>query len=684
MTSQIWLARLCRVGLAALLASQLHLAGAQVAAPVTGAASAARSRAAAPQLPIEFFANLPLVSNLTLSPDGQRIAALLNQPHRTLLITRAIDGQESQVVLQSDNDKYIFKWARWVNNDRLVVSVRYAARRNSVGTVETRLLSVKADGSGVVNLVRHWAGGTRGMGIVARPAQLQDQVLDWLPEDGKHVLLQLQEGETGQPAVYKVNVDTGDRKLVHPPERKVEEWITDAQHRVRVGIRTHEDELEIRACDPDGQNWRTLWRFRGFEAAVWPLGFGRDPQELFVRTDHEGRAAVFSVRLDQPDLPRRLRLSHPRYDVDGELMYAPKSGEVLGLRGDGTDNERGETRSELWEPQWRALAQSIDKGLPERSNRLLDITADETHYLLFSSGNGQPGEYYLGERATGNLTLLAETHPSLPVKDLVGKHVVRIKARDGLNLSAFLSLPAGRGLGDAGSRLPLVLLPHGGPHSRDGDDFDTWTEFLANRGYAVLQVNFRGSDGYGREFKKAGLGRWGLEMQDDLTDGVQWAIDRGIADAGRVCIVGASYGGYAALMGAVKTPELYRCAASFAGVSDLPELILHHGDYRGGRIAAERQIGDMWNDRARLRATSPALHAERIRVPVLLVHGTADRVVPVDQSEGMAKALRRANKPYLYIEQEGGDHHLSRNPDRLQFFKALEKFLAENLNPVIR
>ncbi|MFY9511185.1 MAG: alpha/beta fold hydrolase, partial [Rubrivivax sp.] len=228
--------------------------------------------------------------------------------------------------------------------------------------------------------------------------------------------------------------------------------------------------------------------------------------------------------------------------------------------------------------------------------------------------------------------------------------------------------------------LPLVLLPHGGPTSRDDIDFDPWAEFLADRGHAVLQVNFRGSEGYGLAFRQAGLKRWGLEMQDDLEDAAAWAQRQGLGADGRICIVGGSYGGYAALMGLVKTPALYRCAVSFAGVTDLPALIAHESDYIGGRNAALRTIGDPERDGERLRATSPALQAQQLRAPVLLVHGNADRVVPVAQSQAMARALQRAGKPHRYVEQDGGDHHLSRQQHRLALFGELETFLDQHLH----
>lgn len=658
------------------------LIGAGLIAVALRAPSVAATEPAPPVLPLEAFAALPALSAVMLSPDGRQIAALLNTSDRTVLVTRPLSGRTLRPVLSTDNEKFQITWARWVNAERLLVGVRFPSQRGFVGTTETRLLSIKADGSGQLNLVKNEP--IRGSAVSRGYApQLQDGVIDWLPEDGRHVLLQLASSpDSVLPAVYKVNVGTGERSLVQRPERQVRRWVTDAQHRVRLGIHEADGAYEVRERGLEGGDWRLLWAFEAESThMVWPLGFGLDPQELFVLALHEGRRALFSVRLDQPGLPRTLRLAHPKHDVSGRLLRAPRNGAVLGVQAwGGSGDGDPEGRTELWDTTWRQLMQALGQALPGRDNRLIGIGHDEQQYLVYSSGNGQPGEYYAGDRRSGELALIGEDHPALSAATLAGKRPVRIKARDGQDLAAYLSLPPGHQT-DKDGALPMVLLPHGGPHSRDDMDFDVWTEFLANRRYAVLQVNFRGSDGYGQAFRTAGLQRWGMEMQDDLSDAVAWAVAQGVADARRVCIVGASYGGYAALMGAVKTPTLYRCAASFAGAFDLQDLVSHQAQYVGGLAAAERQIGRYWGDRERLRATSPALQAARIQVPVLLVHGTADRSMPVEQSRDMAKALRLAGKRHEYIELEGGDHFLSRNSHRLRFFGALERFLAESLAP---
>nr|WP_243846446.1 alpha/beta fold hydrolase [Rhizomicrobium palustre] len=238
--------------------------------------------------------------------------------------------------------------------------------------------------------------------------------------------------------------------------------------------------------------------------------------------------------------------------------------------------------------------------------------------------------------------------------------------------------------GKEAKNLPVVILPHGGPMARDDMSFNWEAQFLANRGYAVLQPNFRGSTGYGKAFKKAGYGQWGLKMQDDVTDGVKKLIADGIADPKRICIVGGSYGGYAALAGVSFTPELYACAAAWAPVTDLREQLADESRDSGGSdawlMSAESvYIGDRRNDATKLDAVSPALHAGKIKVPVLLVHGTADATVRISQSERMASALEKAKKKVTFIKVDKETHYLQTAPSRILWLTELEKFLKANI-----
>lgn len=621
------------------------------------------SASGTPPLSAEQIAKPPFISGVTLAPDGKHIAGLMNLPDGTVLVTQATDGGAIRNVLLSDNTTVALGWARWVSNDRLIASVHY---RKQKGRTQTRLVAINLDGGEQRDLSELDDTGLRAS------QQIQDEVVDLLPGDGRHILLALDAPTARSPAVYKLDIESGSRRMLEPPQRRVGRWMTDAQHRVRLGIRQQGEQIDIITRDPDGHAWRTLWSYPLFSAeSVTPLGFDQDPYTLFVMALHEGRDAVFSVNLRDPALPRVLRLAHPKQDLDGRLIRSPLTGEAVGLIGDADDD--GQT-SRFWDPELATLATEIDKALPGRFNRLLELSRDEMRYLVHSSGNGQPGQYYLGDRQTGRLSLLAEQYPHLPRAQLVGKEAVSITARDGLPLHAWLSRPKSAGTAPG----PLVLLPHGGPHTRDGNDFDPMSEFLASRGYTVLQVNFRGSSGYGHSFEMAGLQRWGLEMQDDLTDATQWAIKQGIADPGRICIVGGSYGGYAAMMGTIRTPDAYRCAVSVNGVTDL-EALIHHLRSRGGRSLARLQFGSFWSDSARLHATSPVFHTAAIKTPLLLIQGDADQTVPVEQARSMVEALTRAGRPPEYLELKGAGHSLGQPTHRLQYLKALDGFLEKHL-----
>ena len=279
--------------------------------------------------------------------------------------------------------------------------------------------------------------------------------------------------------------------------------------------------------------------------------------------------------------------------------------------------------------------------------------------------------YLVGDRDKKSLLVFSERYPSLPMDQMAEKKIISYAARDGLEIEGYLTVP----LRHEDGAIPAIIFPHGGPISYDGGGFDYWTQYFASRGYAVLQMNFRGSSGYGFEFMASGLQAWGLEMQNDVEDGTRWLIEQGIADPERICVVGASYGGYAALMEAARNPDLYQCAVSFAGVTDVAYLVTSHRNYTNYEIVKE-QIG---SKRSELRQRSPLHNAEAINIPVLLAHGTKDRSVRLRHSERMEKELRKAGKDVTYLEFEDGDHYLSAQEHRVAFFSAMDAFLHEHL-----
>ncbi|MFZ6875307.1 alpha/beta hydrolase family protein [Undibacterium sp. Di27W] len=631
---------------------------------------------AATELPVEAFAALPAVQNLSLSPDGKKVAMLVNQQGTSSIVVNTL-GQawdQSKPLLSTDNKKFNFKWVHWVSNDKLLVSTLFPERRivngytGGVDVLETRLLAVSIDGKSVVNLVK--PNSVRGPYL----PQFQDRVIDFSPDDGKHVLIMLADQERSiDPGVYSLDLETASRSLVQSARQHFHSWMTDRQHRVRLGIYQDKTDIEIHVCDPDGRNWRKRWSYQALSAeAVTPLGFGKNPNQLYILSNHQGRQALFTVDLGLAEAKPELVLANAQLDMNGQLVYSNKTGEAIGLLGTSFE---GKAEINYWEQNRRELAKFIDDAIPNRINQLVSMSADENRYVVHSSNHQTPGQFYLGDDAANTLELFAQNYPALPAASMVSKKMVTIKSHDGLKLPAYLSLPQVA----VARNLPTVLLVHGGPQGHDDASFDIWTQFLANRGYAVLQVNFRGSTGYGSKLMASGLKRWGQEMQDDLSDATRWMIAQGTADPARICIVGASYGGYAALMGVAKTPELYQCAVSFAGVSDLFEMGLDKSQYQNGKALFEKQVGSLDEEKARLKSTSPRFLAKTIKAPVLLVHGMQDRSVSVEQSVMMDAALTEAGTPHRFIRLENGDHYLSMYEHRMLFFKELEAFLAKSL-----
>lgn len=617
-------------------------------------------------LPLEVFYKDAMIRNVELSPDGTHLLALKNVGSDTAVMVINLNTGETFYPTKTDNKEFKFNWISWANNDRILMSLRFdSTMHNGVKYMQTRLLATDAKKPGkMITLVK-----PDGDALYNYVSQFQDNVISYLPDDPDHVLISVDREVPLHQTVYKANVYTGRLSRVKKHSGSVRSWFADRQGNVRIGENYDDKKRKVtyKVLDTATNKWVTAWEYTVFdEPDISIAGFGTNPNELFLFADHEGRQALYKADLSKPGFPRELVLSDERYDVRGNLIYSQAHKEVVGLYY--TD---GSSRSVFWNKEFQAFQAGLDKALPDTNNYIVSMSADARKYVLFTTNATNAGTYMYGDRDAKTLSHLAMRYPELTEAVLVEKQTRHYKARDGLELEGFLSLPKNF----ANKPTATIILPHGGPMSEDGKDFDMFSTFMANRGYVVFQPNFRGSSGYGHNFMMQAVGGYGLEMQDDLEDAVKYLVDEKIADPSKVCIVGASYGGYAALMGATKTPDLFQCAISFAGMSDLVRM-RNKFRYFTNSNTARKQFGE---DKDQLKQTSPVNMAERVKIPILLIHGDDDISVPVEQSRVMARALKKHGKVFEYIELEDGSHYLDYLPHRQQTFEAMERFLQQYL-----
>lgn len=630
---------------------------------LTFAVSAADAPAAPPPLPYNSFSALPAYLSPALSPNGKRIAYVqnLSSPEEvSLLATFDLTTGKAYYLLRSDNEKVKVNWYKWVSNDRLVISARYAEILSGAKVYKTRLLAMDYDAQGKEPFViLDWRKLKRRTKSHKSSPQFQDRVTDWLPDDPDHILMSIDVEEPGFPSVYKVNVNNGKTEVVEKTKRRIRTWITDRQHQVRIGVTLDYKSGEREVLLREDGDWIPLFSYNTMsDKGEVPVGFSVDPNVLYYRGYKGDYQALFKMDLTTKESTEVY--SDEGYDVTGSLIYSPLTNDAIGVRHDG---------SFYWDERYNTLQQELDNALPDTHNALVSFSKDENIYILYAESDVKPGTFYLGNRTKNSLGFLFKQYPQIDPARLSYHNLVTYEARDGVKIEAYLTLPKGEG------PFPTIIHPHGGPGARDFSGFDYWTAYFTNQGYAVLRPNFRGSEGYGYEFSQSQMKAWGLEMQDDITDAAKWMVEQGYAEQDNMCIVGASYGGYAALMAAVKTPDLFQCAVSFAGVGSLKDLVFKSRMFTNSEFV-KHQIGDDDDD---LIARSALYNVEPIKTPILLVHGEEDRVVHVDQSRDMAEALEEHGKPYRYVELESGDHNLSIQRNRHRFFEELDVFLSKYL-----
>lgn len=561
----------------------------------------------------------------------------------------------------------------WAGNETLYVVVEEPRLVARLETRRTRLFAVSLEGGGLRYLGESWTDE----GWIAD----QGNLISSLPQDPDHILLSLRLPKASYPDALRVDVHDGSLAMAEPAIYGVVWWHADHRHRIRAatgwakprgGITDQELSQFILARRDPSAKLEEIARWNPLEEdGLHFASFTPDPETIYVVAPIEpgGRDAIYELDLTTK-ARGRLVFEHPDHDVsrvatskvDGRPIY------VVYV------TERRELH--FLDPVWRRIQEQLDAALPDRINTVISRSQDETKLVVWSGSDVVPPEYYLFDRANRSLSLIVEAYPDLESAELAPMQPVAYAARDGLTIHGYVTTPAG-----AAKPMATIVLPHGGPWTRDVWGWDPLVQFLASRGFAVFQPNFRGSYGYGGDFENAGDGEWGLAMQDDITDGVQWLIDQGVADPDRIGIFGISYGGYAALQGLVSTPELYRAGASYAGVTDL-RLFMSNVNLRLRHVEVmETLVGDRRHDEARLNATSPAKNADRIRVPVLLGHGTRDDTVSISQSEAMARSLRRAGVPVELHIYDDELHWFLDDRKQADFLTKVADFFTRHLSP---
>lgn len=473
----------------------------------------------------------------------------------------------------------------------------------------------------------------------------------------------------------KVNVRTGKGEIAKSGNFETIAWVSDGQGTPIVQIRQTQQPLKDHLLVQRSGTWTEVGAYDATgDNGSGVTGLSEDATAL-VRTQWSslkegGSPYAVLTRHDIATNAEAIFYAAPDRDVSSTI-HDEWTDRVIGARYIG---DKVETR--YFDPQRQALQNGLQDAFPGLSVRIVSWATSKNTVMIAAEGPRQPETYYLLDRTTHQTQFIASSYPELKDSDLGEVKPYSYKARDGMDVPAYITLPPGK----TAKNLPVVVLPHGGPDDRDYIRFDWMAQFLANRGYAVFQPNFRGSSGYGHKFTEAGLKQWGLKMQDDITDGVRKLMIDGIADPKRICIVGASYGGYAALAGAAFTPDLYACAVSWAGVTDLPVQL--GTEVRDG--GAQSQIASFWKSRmgddlAQLTATSPARNADKVKCPILLLHGKNDTTVELNQSKLMNEALLKANKPVEFIAFEGEDHYLELADTRIRVLKEMERFLKQHI-----
>mgnify|MGYP001825730627 FL=1 len=620
---------------------------------------------AAKEVPVEDFFKRSGYSSFQLSPDGKYLAAITPVNNRRNIAVINLETREARAVTGiKERDISGFFWA---NNDRILFYM------DKDGNESFGIFAVNKDGSKYRVLIEPAETQIKGGSRIVRTAS----VINTLKEDDDYVLV-------SAPRIYqdpviqdvkKMNIMSGRSTMVERNPGTISAWITNYTGEVVGAVGTVDGENEVLFRESEGDEWTKLIKFEDATGGFYPAWISKDASRMYISSNVT------------PEGETRDKAAIYKYDLEnnkiGELVFEHDMVDVSSVAGSLVTDDIVMVSYVAEKPgrhyvdqRWADILEPVQAAFPDKIVTPSSITDDEKLMVITVWSSREPATYYLFDVESRRMEELAAAYDWLDPSDLGEMQPVWIEARDGLQLPAYLTLPPD----SDGKNLPMVINPHGGPRARDTYGFRPDVQLMANRGYAVLQVNFRGSTGYGQEFDKAGWRRWGLEMQDDITDAVQWAVEQGIADPDRVCIYGGSYGGYAAMAGITFTPELYQCAINYVGVTSIPLLFeTMPTAWRRFLPSMKKQIGDPDKEADMLEDRSPLNHVDQIRVPVLMAYGLQDPRVVIDHALDLEKELKKHEIDYELIIEKKEGHGFVRFENQVDWYTKVIDFLDENL-----
>lgn len=612
----------------------------------------------------EKYGSLPTVSEAAISPDGQTIARLQYVGGTSAIAFIDLSGKEKPVGMDLTNAKG--RALRWVGPEHAMLLVSGSTTVSWGRGLET-------------HEVWRWYSIDRKAKKAAIPFRSYTQnTYFFAAGELKSINLNIPNSIVmahGNPySLYDVDLNSGNEKIRERGEKETDSWVVDASGNptIRVDYDASREELQFFQRADDASRFKKsaiVANKREDDLIIFPSAPGPSKNLIVGLAMLDDFKALRTFDADTGSFTGEA-VSAAGYDVSSAVVD-PFSGMVIGV--EFVDDFR---RVRFFEGPLAAAQEKVERSMPGAAPVITSWSKDYSKFLVRVAYPDHPDQIFIYEPASMQLNMISPTYADIDGAVAAAKEKYDYVSPDGQIIPGYLTIPHGA----SPKNLPLIVMPHGGPAARDDRSFDWWAYYYAANGYLVYQPNFRGSAGYGKKFKEDGFLQWGLKMQDDVSNGVKKLIAEGVADKNRVCIVGASYGGYSALVGATLTPDLYACAVSVGGVSNLPAMISYQTDR--GRVAEDAwdvRIGARVSDNAKLREVSPYYQASRATKPILLIHGDKDAVVPIDQSYAMKSALEDAGKDIELVVLKGEDHWLSSSVTRIEMLSRSIDFINRQI-----